>query len=140
MNVIGAIVAGLAGTAVMTMMMVAAPPMRMPKMDIAGMLGAMVISKKETAAAVGMVMHFMMGAMFGLIYALVWNAGVGSVTASWGLIFGAAHAVAAMGMMPVMMRMHPRPPEMAGGPSMLAGLLMGHLVFGLVLALVYAAF
>ena len=39
MNVLGAIVAGLAGMIVMTMMMYAAPLMGMPKMDIAWMLG-----------------------------------------------------------------------------------------------------
>lgn len=137
MNVLGAIVAGLAGTAVMTMMMYAAPLMGMPKMDIAGMLGTMVISKKETATVLGMVMHFMVGVIFALIYALLWSLGLGSAAWWWGLIFGAVHGVVAIVMIPIMMRMHPRAPEMASGPLVIAGQLMGHLAYGLVVALVY---
>ena len=37
-------------------------------------------------------------------------------------------------------QVHPREPEMAGGPMVMVGQLMGHLVYGLVMALVYAAF
>jgi uncharacterized membrane protein YagU involved in acid resistance len=140
MNVLGAIIAGLAGTAVMTMLMYAAPLMGMPKMDIAGMLGSMFVSKKETATIVGLILHFMMGVVFAIIYALLWSLGIGSPTWWWGLIFGAVHTVVILIMMPIMMRMHPRPPEMAGGPMVMVGQLMGHMVFGLVVALVYSAF
>lgn len=140
MNVLGAIVAGLAATAVMTMMMYAAPLMGMPKMDIAGMLGTMFVSKEKTARVVGMAMHFMMGVVFALIYALLWSLGLGSATWWWGLIFGAVHGFGAIVMIPILMRMHPRPLEMARGPLMMAGQLMGHLVYGLVVALVYGAF
>jgi hypothetical protein len=56
------------------------------------------------------------------------------------LIFGAIHGVVTMVMMPVMMKMHPRPPQMNGGLLMMVGLLIGHMVFGLVVALTYAAF
>jgi len=140
MNVLGAIVAGLAGTAVMTMMMSIAPRMGMPKMDMPRMLGTMLISREETATVVGMVIHFMMGAIFAIIYALLWSLGVGSATWWWGLIFGAVHGLVAAGMMPVMLRMHPRPPEMSFGPVMIVGVLMAHLAYGLVVALVYAAF
>lgn len=140
MNVLGAIVAGLAGTAVMTVLMYLAPRMGMPGMDMPKMLGTMFITREETATAVGLVIHFMMGAIFAVIYALLWSLGVGSATWWWGLIFGAVHGLIAAGMMPIMLRMHPRPPEMSFGPVMIAGVLMAHLVYGLVVALVYAAF
>jgi uncharacterized membrane protein YagU involved in acid resistance len=140
MNVLGAIVAGLAGTAVMTMLMYAAPLMGMPKMDIAGMLGTMFVSKKQMAVVLGMIMHFVAGVIFALVYALLWSLGLGSATWWWGLIFGAVHGIIAIVMIPIIMRMHPRKPEMAGRPMVMAGQLMGHLVYGLVVALVYAAF
>jgi hypothetical protein len=66
--------------------------------------------------------------------------GIGSATWLWGLIFGAVHGVVAIAMMPVMKRMHPNPPQMAGGSLVMVGQLMGHMVYGLVVALVYAAF
>ena len=89
MNILGAIVAGIAGTLVMTMVMVMAPKMGMPKMDIVGMLGSMFSS--EGNRSLGMVMHLMMGVVFAVIYALLWNAGIGTVNLVWGAVFGAGH-------------------------------------------------
>ena len=140
MNLLGAIIAGLAGTAVMTMMMYLAPRMGMPKMDIIGMLGTMVVSKKGPATVMGLVIHLMMGLIFALIYAMLWSLGLGRAAWGWGLIFGAVHGVIAIVTMPIMVRMHPRPPQIASGPLMMVGQIMGHLIFGLVVALVYAAF
>ena len=65
MNVLGAIVAGLAGTLIMTMVMVMAPRMGLPEMDIPGMLGSMF--NAEGNRTMGMVMHFMMGIIFAII-------------------------------------------------------------------------
>lgn len=108
-------VGGLAGTAIMTMMMYIAPRMGMPKMDMPRMLGTMFISKEGSATALGMVIHLMMGAIFAIIYAWLWSLGLGSATWWWGLIFGAVHGIVAVVMMPVMLRMHPRPPDMSFG-------------------------
>ncbi len=140
MNVVAAVIAGLVGTVVMTMLMVVAPAMGMPKMDIVGMLGSMFTTNKGTATVVGWVVHLMLGAVFAIIYAFAWSQGIGSPNWLWGLIFGAVHAVVAIVMMPTMMRMHPRPPKTAAGPMTMAGQLIGHMLFGLVVALVYAAF
>ena len=154
MNVVGAILAGLAGTAAMTMLMYVAPLMGMPKMDIVRMLGSMFTSTRGVATGqgtvsdsnqgltigLGLMIHFMMGAVFALIYALLWSLGIGSATWLWGLIFGLVHGMMAIAMMPLMMRMHPNPPQMAGGPLVMAGQLMGHMVYGLVVALVYSVF
>ena len=60
MNILGAIVAGLAATAVFTMVMMMAP-----KMDIVGMLGTMFGKENR---ALGWMMHAMIGIIFGLIY------------------------------------------------------------------------
>ena len=100
----------------------------------------MFVSNKKTAMVLGMIMHFMAGVIFALVYAFLWSLGLGSATWWWGLIFGAVHGVIAMVMIPILMRMHPRQPEMAGGPMVMVGQLMGDLVYGLVVALVYAAF
>lgn len=139
MNIFGSIVAGLLGTLVMTLLMYMAPRMGMPKMDIIGMLGTMFTASEGIARILGTLAHFMMGVIFAIIYALLWSLGIGSPTWLWGLIFGAVHGVVAAVMMPVMTKMHPRPPQMESGPMLVVGLLMGHLVFGLVVALTYAA-
>ena len=148
MNVFAAVIAGVVGTIVMTMIMVMASKMGMPKMDIVGMLGSMFGKENR---AMGLFIHLMMGAIFALIYAYLWANGVGSATWHAGLIFGAVHwIVTGMGMAMVPM-MHagiksgdvPEPGAFMlknGGMMAFMGGLMGHMVFGLVVALVYAAF
>ena len=139
MDFMAAIIAGIVGTLAMTILIVLAPMMGMPKMDIIGMLGTMFTENTSTARVIGVIMHFMMGIIFALIYAFLWSVGVGSPTWLWGLIFGLIHGIFVAAMMPIMNRMHPRPQEMFGGAMMVVGLLMGHAVFGLGVALTYAA-
>jgi len=145
MNIFAAIFAGFTGTAAMTMLMIMAPKMGMPEMDVMGMLGSMFTQDAGRAKAIGAVIHFMMGAVFAIAYALAWSFGLGSVSALWGLIFGAVHGLVAGVTMPMMTRM--MQPATAGassesstgGGSMMMGMMMGHIVFGVVVALVYGA-
>lgn len=139
MSVLAAVIAGLVATAVMTLLIYVGPMMGMPKMDMIGMLGTMFTEDRGQATIIGGVVHFMMGILFALIYAWLWSIGVGAATWLWGLVFGAVHGVLAIVAMPMMLNVHPRPPKMELGPMMVAGIMMGHLVFGLVVALVYAA-
>jgi len=139
MNFMTAIVAGLVGTVFMTLLMMMAPRMGMPKMDVMGMLGTMFTANEGTAKIIGAIIHFMMGAVFGIIYALLWSYGIGSDTWFWGIVFGVVHGLITGMMMPMMVKMNPRSPEMEGGSKALMGMVMGHAVFGLVVALVYAA-
>ena len=64
-NILGVVVAGIAGKIVMTLVMIAAPKMGMPKMDIMGLLGSMF--KKEGIRPLGLVMHFMLGIIFAVM-------------------------------------------------------------------------
>ncbi|MBM3924864.1 MAG: hypothetical protein FJ320_02600 [SAR202 cluster bacterium] len=146
MDWLGIIVAGLAGTAAITVIMYSAPMMGMAKMDIAQMLGSMFLPQGSTAFALGMMMHFMNGVIFAIIYGLVWEGLDVDVTWWSGLIFGAVHFLVAMVGMAMMMFMHKEVkagrmenPTKAG-PKGIIGSLMGHMLFGLVVALVYGAF
>jgi len=139
MNLFAVIVAGLIGTAAMTILMMLAPIMGLPKMDIVGMLGSMFTTQPGPAKLIGLIIHFMMGVIFAFIYALLWQNGLGSPSWVWGLIFGFVHGIVAVVTMPMMMKTHPRPPAMQPGPKLMMGQIMGHLLFGLVVALTYAA-
>ena len=146
MDWIGIIVAGLVGTSAITMLMYAGPMMGMPKMDIAQMLGSMVLPKGAAAFGLGMMMHFVNGVIFAGIYALAWNAL--NLAPSWwtGLIFGGVHfgvAAMAMSLMPMLhkeVKAGNLPSPMAGGIKGVMGMLMGHLVYGVVVALIYRGF
>lgn len=164
-EVIPALVAGFVATVVMTAMMTLAGKMgltQMPPMTL--VTGSMMTDDPERARRFGIMIHYIvMGTVvFGLIYAGVFAA-VGSASVATGLVVGAVHGVVVGAMaMPMMPAMHPRmfdaPPGGAlstgGGTVTLSkpgffganwggmtpvGLLIGHLVYGLVVALVYSA-
>ncbi len=149
MNILGAIVAGIVGTIVMTMVMVMAPKMGLPKMDIVGMLGSMFSA--ESNRKMGMGMHFMMGVVFAIVYAILWNAGIGTASLLGGIIFGAVHWLVSGVMMGGVPMMHAgvkagtvNAPGIYmtnnGGMMAFMGGLIGHVIFGLVVALVYGLF
>ena len=146
MNILAAAIAGLIATIVFTMVLFMAPRMGMPKMDIVALLSSMF---GKANPPLGWGLHLMMGVVFGLIYAFLWSKGIGAATWKWGLAFGAAHWLivgAVMGMIPLVhigiRRGEAKAPGYwmtnHGGMLAFGGGLMGHLIFGVVTALVYA--
>ena len=145
MNIIAAIISGLAGTIAMTLLMSMAPMLGMPNMDIVGMLSTMFGKANRTP---GWAFHLMMGSVFALIYAYLWSLGLGAPTLGSALVFGAVHwLVVGMGMamMPVMHAgikngQMPAPGlwmTKQGGMLSFAGGLAGHLLYAVVVVLVY---
>lgn len=165
-SILGALVAGLVGTAVMSTMMKMSRKMGMtdmPPMEL--VTGSMMSGDRDRAMQVGIVLHWIMMGMvvFGLGYAALFNA---FDSASWltGVAIGAVHGLMVglvfMPMMPTMRPRMTREPVFAGtvdqdatevqlaargvmgarwGGMTPVGLRMGHVVYGLVVALVYQA-
>ena len=153
--------AGGVATVLMTLLMQMGAALGMTRMDMAVMLGSMVRRDAVSARRLGLAVHFMNGLVFGLIYALVWWAlGPAALSDAWwiGLIFGGVHGLVALVAMPMMSAVHPRvqavsamgdasvgevqlPPFGLGGRGFGAmtpvGILLGHLVFGLVWGLAF---
>lgn len=158
-----ALLSAFIATLVMTAMIkmsAAAGMTQMPSFEL--MTGSMMSGDEKTAKTIGAMIHYvMMGTVvFGIIYALLFQA---FDSASWltGLAIGIVHGlIIGMIFMPMMSTMHPRmgEPAVAGEPtdeirlsspgvmgknwgSMTPmGMLMGHAVYGVVLALLYDAF
>jgi uncharacterized membrane protein YagU involved in acid resistance len=100
--------------------------------------------------ALGWMMHVMMGVVFALIYAFLWSSGIGAATWVGGLIYGVVQWLVVgmvMGMMPMV---HVGIKSGAvkapglwmtnnGGLMAFMGGLVGHMIFGIVIALVYSA-
>lgn len=148
MNILNAVIAGIVATLVFTTVLVMAPKMGMPKMDIVSLLGSMFSARSNPV--LGWMMHLMMGIVFALIYAFLWSLGFGRATWGIGLIFGAVHWLIVgmvMGMIPMLhvgiKRGAVKAPGLwmtnNGGVMAFMGGLVGHAIFGAVAALVYAA-
>ena len=146
MDILSAIISGIVGTIGISVVMAVAPLMGMPKMDIVGLLSTMFGKPNRV---LGWMMHMMMGVVFALIYAFLWSVGIGSPSWLFGLIFGAVHWLIVGMIMAMIPLMHAgiksgdvEPPGLwmtnQGGMMAFLGGLMGHMIFGLIVALVYA--
>lgn len=124
-----AVAAGIIGTAVMTVVGIwVAPLMGMPAMNPADMLaGAM-----GSGPALGWIAHFMIGVVLAVIYAAV-AARLPGPPVVRGALYGIAPFLVAQIVVMPMMGM----PLFSGSAVMALGSLIGHLVYGGVVGVVY---
>lgn len=150
-----AIWTGVTGAAAMLVVIYAGRATGMTSMDLLRTLGTMINPTGSAGAvyATGLMIHLMMGAAFGLVHAGLIHAADPSTTGAatlLGIAFGAAHGVIVTAMMPPMLTMaHPlvRTHEMPAPRTMMtgfgtmtpAGMVMAHIVFGLVAGGLYVA-
>ena len=125
------ILAGIIGTAIMTLVMMVAPMMGMPKMSppemLSGMLGIPIL--------VGWIMHFMIGIMFAFAYTYlcIFKHKINNVWLK-GAVFGIIAFIFAQIMLAIMGAMLPMP-KMEGSMMLtMIGSLIGHIVFGMAIA------
>lgn len=129
-----AILAGVVATAVMTIVGMIAPVMGLPKMNPAEMLSGML----GVPIALGWIMHFMVGIIFASAYVFWFNQKVRINSKLWkGMLFGVAVFVFAQIMMALMSMVMPMPSgsEDDSMVLMMIGSLLGHIVYGVIVAL-----
>lgn len=128
-----AFIGGIIGTAVMTIVMLIAPMMGMPKMNPPQMLSMMM----GFPIIFGWLMHFMIGIIFAMIYAFFFINLIKKVSNNIfkGAIFGFAVFIFAQIMMAIMGMMFPMPPMEGSMLLMMIGSIMGHIIFGITVAL-----
>ena len=130
------IIAGLVATAVMTGFMFMAPMMGLPKMNPAEMLSGMM----GMPLVVGYLMHFMIGIIFAAVYVYLFNSKVHIQNKLVkGLLYGFVVFVFAQVMMFIIGKIMPMPMSNDNIMLMMLGSLIGHLVFGIVVALIVPA-
>ena len=166
LELIPALIAGLTGTVIMTVIMALATAMgltNMPPMHL--VIGSMMTGQRKMASLTGMVIHLIvMGSVtFGLIYAAAFVA-LNDASVATGAGVGLVHGIIVGAMaMPVMGWIHPRMRDTnaddgasAGRDGRVAltspgffgvrwgsmtprGMIVGHVIFGMVVAVVYTA-
>ena len=149
-----AVAAGIIGTALMTLAIYAGKLMGLAS-DMVRMLGLAFVNedKPRRVYGVGLVVHFSIGALFGIMYAILLTA-MGAVlmvgtAAAWGAIFGALHGVTVGGVLGALPAVHPRmgsgqvieAPGFFGrniGVGMPVALIILHIIYGVTAAVVYS--
>lgn len=136
--------AGLAGTLVMTVVTMLAPTMGLPKMDIAAMLGSVLTGTPPAPGTsswlVGFAMHVIIGtAVLSTGYALLQSKLPTASALANGLIYGVLVWVVAQAMVMPMMGAGLFSSHLPHGGMMAVGSLMGHLIYGAVLGVLYGA-
>lgn len=128
-NLTSAMVAGLLATTAMTMLLVIAPMMGMPKMDIGGMLAMFM----GVPVAIGWIAHFMIGVVLAVGYALFFVTATKRSGTMGGLLYSLIPWLMAQTIVMPMMGMG----LFSGSMVMAGGSLMGHLLYGWVLGAAY---
>jgi uncharacterized membrane protein YagU involved in acid resistance len=133
-----AIIAGSTGRMAMLLLIYGGPVIGLPRIDVVSTLGSLAAPNKQDAVTLGGAMHFTMGILFAIIYAALWSVGIGGPTWWWGLIFGAIHGLLVILILLVVLRKYPQLTEIYNGLQVMVAILLNHMVFGLVVALVYS--
>ena len=148
-NILGVIIAGLSAAVVFSMFTAMARAMGMTTMSIEKTLGAM-FAEGTIANVIGTLMHLVSGIVFAFVYAVIFAAVGAGASNGWliGGILGLAHGLMVGAVvMPMMGTIHPA--VKAGtmtapgffainrGEATPAGMIVGHIIFGVVLGFVY---
>jgi hypothetical protein len=133
-----AIIAGSTGRMAMLLLIYGGPLIGLPRIDVVSSLGSLAAPNKQDAVTLGGAIHFTVGVLFAIIYAALWSAGIGSPTWWWGLIFGTIHGILVIVLLLVVLRTYPQLSELINGLPVMVAILLNHMVFGLVVALVYS--
>jgi uncharacterized membrane protein YagU involved in acid resistance len=128
-----AIIAGLVATAAMMMMMLIAPLMGMPEMNIGRMLSGFM----GVPLVLGWIAHFMIGTVLALIYAYALASRLPGAVWVKGLLFGLIPWFMAQIIVNPMMGAGVFASNTAAPAAIVMGSLMGHLVYGAILGGVY---
>jgi len=115
------------------------PLLGLPRIDAVSMLGSLAVKNKESAVTLGGAIHFSIGVFFALVYAALWRLGIGSPTWYWGIIYGAVHGILVIFLLLVAMRLFPQLSEHFTTGTMAIAILLNHIIYGLVVAVVYTS-
>lgn len=144
-----AILIGVLGGIAMSLMMAMARAMRLIDASIERYEGCMLTGNTEGGGSwsAGLLMHLMMSALIGIVYAWGFAQFWGEATWAIGLLAGLIHWALAGIVVPMMDGVHPcvRDGRIRGfgafgakrGAMMVAGFLMTHLLFGLIMGWLY---
>ena len=122
------LLAGVIGTIIMTIVMMIAPMMGMPKMSPPAMLAGMM----NMPLGMGWIIHFIIGVMFAFTYTYLFapKVKIGNIFLK-GAVFGFVVFVFAQIMMAIMGAMLPMPKMEGSMMLIMIGSIIGHVIYGM---------
>jgi uncharacterized membrane protein YagU involved in acid resistance len=145
MDVMIAVIAGLTGTTIMTGMMLVIQRLGLPAIDVHGLLGY--ITREDRRSSLGYISHWVLGVIFAIPYIWLFRVSLGNVVLL-GAVLGIAHWMLVGGMFAFAPMIHAgmkagtvKVPGAYMAKSMgllgFIGGMIGHIVFGVTVALIY---
>ena len=131
------LLAGLLGTAAMTLLLLLPHWLGAPRLDLISAVGSYVTKNHETAFRPGMAVNFVIGAFFGYVY--YWAARFTGIplTPLFGMAAGVVHGALVMLFTVVaILEHHPDKRYQQRGPMTAFAQLLGHIIYGLVVGIV----
>jgi hypothetical protein len=137
MKLVEIIIAGIAGTALMTLFMYIMTFFTERVMKVTKILGTMLtfetspegkLSDSNRAVTVGILAHYAIGIAFALAYYGLWSLGIGRPDMQSGIWFGLGSGLAAIVFWYSFFALHPKPPAIEL-KSYLLSLFVAHIVF-----------
>jgi len=149
------LLAGFAGTLVLTSLEAGAQQLHLSRMSIPYLLGAAFTPRRDRAKVVGFFVHLINGQLFALIYVAIFHV-LGESGALRGAVIGLVHsAIVLLVVVPLLPSIHPRMASVDQGPTNLRQLeppgplalyygfttplmvVIAHIVFGIVIGVLY---
>ena len=117
MNWTSSLLAGFAGTLVLTTLEAGAQQLRLTRMSIPYLLGTMLTPSRDRAKILGFLVHLVNGQLFALLYAAIFDA-LGGAGVWLGALIGLAQAVVVLlVVVPLLPSIHPRMATLNQGPT-----------------------
>lgn len=139
MNVYAAILAGLGGTAALVVIELLFPRISRVEFDLVRVAADQSAFTARYRLILTFTIPFVVGSLFGLLYAWLWEQGVGRPSWEWASVLGAVHGAVVIAISPLVRRLDAE--GRIGSPSdpvWMAGEIIDHIVYAVVAAWVYA--
>jgi hypothetical protein len=139
-DIVAIVYAGIIATAALTLVLYLGYLLGLPEMDMVGLTGTMITPNRGAAYLVGTLSHFSVGVLMAVLYAWLWNRGVGEPNWWWGLFYGAIHGLIAVVLLPMLLRLHPQRLVLTSEVGAAVSMILSHLIYGLLVAVLYGVF
>lgn len=139
MNVAAAILAGLGGTAALVVIELLFPRISRVEFDLVRVAADQSAFTTRYRLLLTFTIPFVVGSLFGLLYAWLWEQGFGRPSWEWAVVLGAIHGAVVIAISPLARRLDTE--GRLGSPSdpvWMAGEIIDHMVYAVVAAWIYA--